>query len=312
MSTSIPTIGRFAPSPTGCLHAGSLTTAVGSWLMARRNSGKWLLRMDDLDTPRVVPGMADDIQRTLESFSLYWDGSVSWQSQHLEAYEQAFTELKNKNLIYPCYCSRKEILLSSSAPTAAEDAIPYPGTCRDKLRHNSPVRSWRVKTSDQLICFNDLCSGTVCQNIGTLYGDFALKRGDGLFTYQLAVIVDDHISDVNQVVRGSDLLNSTGRQIFVQQLLGIPQPVYIHLPLVTNSDGTKLSKRDNLVSIHNDKWKGNEAYYLTKILEFLGMEPTKDILYSSCEEILQWGISAIDTSRIPKHNSALECAIYKS
>jgi glutamyl-Q tRNA(Asp) synthetase len=291
--------GRFAPSPTGALHTGSLVAAVGSWLMAKCTGGCWLLRIDDLDTPRQVPGMADDIQATLESFGLVWDGEISWQSRNIAEYRAAFEKLVVQGLVYPCGCSRREIVQSASAPHPEDDCIPYPGICRAGMREGAVIRSWRVRAPDEDICFEDLRRGRICQNISQHSGDYVLRRGDGVFAYQLAVVVDDHLTGVTQVVRGDDLLPSTPRQILLQRLLGYPEPAYCHLPLVTGPGGAKLSKRDNLVSNHMRNFRGKEGALLLGVLRFLGQEPPGELLGASCGEILQWGIRHFDVKRIP-------------
>jgi glutamyl-Q tRNA(Asp) synthetase len=295
---SLP-VGRFAPSPTGALHTGSLVAAVGSWLLARSTGGRWLLRIDDLDAPRQVPGMVDDILATLDGFGLEWDGEISWQSRHREAYQQAFDELLQQGVVYPCGCSRREIALSSSAPHPDDDCIPYPGTCRNGMRPGAVVRSWRARVTDEEVCFDDLRHGRICQKLGERCGDFAVRRGDGEFAYQLAVVVDDQLTGVTQVVRGDDLLNSTPRQILLQRLLGYPQPAYCHLPLVTGPHGTKLSKRDNLVSHHLGNWNGREGALLLAVLRFLGLEPPEELVGATCAEMLRWGASNFNVKRIP-------------
>jgi len=298
--------GRFAPSPTGALHTGSLAAAVGSWLMAKSAGGRWLLRMDDLDTPRQVAGMADDILRTLEDFGLVWDGEITWQSRHRDDYRQAFELLQQQGLVYPCGCSRREIAQAASAPHPDDDTIPYPGTCRDGLRPDARVRSWRVRVTDDEICFEDLRRGRVCQNLRQSCGDVALRRGDGEFAYQLAVVVDDALTGVNQVVRGDDLLSSTPRQIYLQRLLGLPQPQYCHLPLVHGPGGAKLSKRDNLVSHQLGDYRGMEGLLLWNILRFLGQEPPQGLKRADCREILQWGAENFDAARIPLEGGELQ------
>ncbi|MBK5273461.1 MAG: tRNA glutamyl-Q(34) synthetase GluQRS [Desulfuromonadales bacterium] len=297
--------GRFAPSPTGALHTGSLAAAVGSWLSARSAGGRWLLRIDDLDAPRQVAGMSDDILRTLECFGLLWDGDITWQSRHRDAYAQAFERLNRQGLIYPCGCSRKEIAQAASAPHPEDDAIPYPESCRDGMRPGGAIRSWRVRVADEETCFDDLRRGYVCQNLAMGCGDFVLRRGDGEFAYQLAVVVDDALTGVTQVVRGDDLLSSTPRQIYLQRLLGLPQPAYCHLPLVTGPGGSKLSKRDNLVSHHLGNWNGREGELLLEVLRFLGQAPQHGLTGASCGEILQWGVSHFDATRIPIMGGAL-------
>jgi glutamyl-Q tRNA(Asp) synthetase len=298
--------GRFAPSPTGALHTGSLVAAVGSWLMAKSAGGRWLLRMDDLDTPRQVAGMADDIQRTLERFGLLWDGEISWQSRHLDAYRQAFEQLQQQGVIYPCCCSRKEIAQAVSAPHPDDDTVPYFGICRNGMRPVAPIRSWRVRVTDDEISFDDRCQGHVSQNLWQGCGDFTVRRGDGEFAYQLAVVVDDALTGVNQVVRGSDLLSSTSRQMYIQRLLGLPLPTYCHLPLVTGPGGEKLSKRDNLVSNQLGNFQGRESELLLNVLRFLGQKPPRGLMGAACKEILQWGIAHFDVANIPQYGCELQ------
>ena len=306
MKNTTAIIGRFAPSPTGALHTGSLVAAVGSWLMAKSAGGRWLLRMDDLDTPRLVAGMADDILRTLENFDLQWDGEISWQSSHRDAYRAAFEQLQQQGLIYPCGCSRKEIAQAASAPHPEDDTVPYPGTCRDGMRPGAQVRSWRVRVTDDELCFEDHRRGRVCQNLRQNCGDVALRRGDGEFAYQLAVVVDDALTGVNQVVRGDDLLYSTPRQIYLQRLLGLPQPLYCHLPLVNGPGEEKLSKRDNLISHQLGGCKGRESALLWNVLTFLGQGPPQELAGAGCAEILQWGALHFDAVRIPLTGGELQ------
>ncbi|MEI6213959.1 MAG: tRNA glutamyl-Q(34) synthetase GluQRS [Desulfuromonadales bacterium] len=292
-------VGRFAPSPTGALHTGSLATAVGSYLLAKRGGGRWLLRIDDLDAPRQIAGMADDIMRTLETFGLQWDGEVSRQSGNIENYRQAFEQLKQSGLVYPCGCSRREIAASASAPHHDDDCIPYPGSCHTGLKPGAAVRSWRIQVPDRHIGFRDLRCGDCNQNLFHSCGDLAIRRGDGGFAYQLAVVVDDFLTGVTQVVRGDDLLASTPRQIFLQQQLGFPQPEYCHLPLVCGPGGTKLSKRDNLVSHRLGNWSENENQLLHAILRFHGQNPPLELVTAPCSEILDWGITHFDVGQLP-------------
>lgn len=302
MDTSSPhqVIGRFAPSPTGALHSGSLATAVGSYLMAKQAGGRWLLRLDDLDRQRQVPGMAADIMRTLEAFGLLWDGEVACQSRNLEEYARYFEVLRQAGMVYPCGCSRKEIAQSSSAPHPEDDCIPYPGTCRSGMKAGAPVRSWRVRvTADEKVCFSDQRRGRICQNLAAVCGDFVLKRGDGEFAYQLAVVVDDYLSGVNQVVRGDDLLASTPRQIYLQRLLDLPQPEYCHLPLVTGPGGAKLSKRNHLVSQQLGNVAVREQELLLVALRFLGQNPPPALTGYSCSAILEWAVTHFEPSQLP-------------
>lgn len=304
-NASLPIIGRFAPSPTGCLHSGSLVAAVGSYLMAKRGGGRWLLRLDDLDTARQVTGMADDIRRTLESFGLFWDGEVSCQSTNGDSYRQAFERLQQQGLLYPCGCSRKEIARAASAPHPDDDCIPYPGLCRDGIKSGAVVRSWRIRVPESEICFEDIRRGAICQNLANVCGDFAVRRGTDEYLYQLAVVVDDDLCGVNQVVRGDDLLSSTPRQIYLQRMLGIATPEYCHLPLVTGPDGSKLSKRDNLVSEQLGNLKGQEGQLLLSVLRFLGQDPPPELAGAACGDLLAWGVDCFDASRIPLRGGAL-------
>lgn len=292
-------VGRFAPSPTGALHTGSLVAAVGSYLLAKQAGGRWLLRLDDLDRQRQLPGMADDIMRTLESFGLFWDGEVTRQSDNEEAYRRFFTALQQTGLVYPCGCSRKDIARSASAPHGDDDCIPYPGTCRSGMNAGSPIRSWRIRVPEDEICFSDQRLGMMCQKLPAVCGDLLLRRGDGEFAYQLAVVVDDYLSGVTQVVRGEDLFTSTPRQIYLQRLLGFPQPDYCHLPLVTGADGTKLSKRDNLISHHLGSVRGRENELLLAVLRFLGQPPPPELGGSPCSTILEWGVAHFKPHQMP-------------
>jgi glutamyl-Q tRNA(Asp) synthetase len=303
------TVGRFAPSPTGALHTGSLVAAVGSYLMAKHAGGRWLLRLDDLDTPRQIAGMSDDIMRTLESFGLLWDGEVARQSCHIGDYEQVFESLRKAGVIYPCGCSRREIASAASAPHQEDDCLPYPGSCRAGMRTGAIIRSWRVRVTENEICFSDLRKGLICQTLPAVSGDFAVRRGDGEFAYQLAVVVDDHLAGVTQVARGDDLLASTPRQIYIQRILGYHQPEYCHLPLVTGPGGAKLSKRDNLISEQLGNLRGGEGRLLFTVLRFLDQNPPVGLECSSCADVLEWGIRHFDAGLIPVEGGVLPVAL---
>ena len=274
----VPT-GRFAPSPTGSLHLGSLVAALGSWLFARAKGGRWLVRMEDLDTPRVVPGAADDILRTLERFGLTWDGEVVFQSRRLSLYETALEELLGRKEVYACACSRADLLRAASAPApgdedrredreedsliarpgavdagagvAASSGAIYPGTCRSGLPPGKAARAFRFRVPPGLFTFEDLLFGSLSEDVSASVGDFVVKRADGPFAYQLAVVVDDAAQGVTEVVRGADLLGSTARQIALQRALGLPSPSYAHLPLVVGPDGRKLGKRDGALPLES-------------------------------------------------------------
>ena len=239
--------GRFAPSPTGPLHLGSLVAALGSYLLAKRAGGRWLVRMEDLDTPRVVPGSAEEILAALRQYGLQWDGEVVWQSQRTMLYERALAALREKGLVYDCACSRAELRSAASAPLGREPI--YPGTCRNGIAPGRTARAVRFKAPDEVIAFDDLLRGRVEENVARETGDFVVRRADGLFAYQLAVVVDDEEQGVTQVVRGGDLLSSTARQIALQRALGLSTPEYAHLPVVLNDKGEKLGKRDGALPL---------------------------------------------------------------
>ncbi|CAL8474590.1 tRNA glutamyl-Q(34) synthetase GluQRS [Caballeronia sp. S22] len=237
--------GRFAPSPTGPLHAGSLVSALASFLDARAHGGSWIVRIEDVDAPRTVPGAADEILATLAHFGMHSDEAPVWQSARGDAYQAAFERLQTAGFIYPCGCTRREIADSLIHAHARHATLAYPGTCRDGL-HGKPARAWRLRVPDgdaAVITFVDRWQGQQTQNLATEVGDFALKRADGLWAYQLAVVVDDADASITHIVRGADLLDSTARQIYLQQCLGVPTPAYLHVDVVNNDAGEKLSKQ---------------------------------------------------------------------
>ena len=226
------TVGRFAPSPTGPLHLGSLVAALGSWVFARRTGGRWLVRMEDLDTARVIEGAAEGILETLRRYGLQWDGEVVYQSQRIALYEQAMKTLDAMGLVYDCGCSREELC-----------------ECRNGIPQGRVARAVRFRMPDDVIEFDD----SLCGRIRAPSDDFIVKRADGIFAYQLAVVVDDAEQGVTQIVRGADLLSSTPRQIALQRALGLPTPEYAHVPLALNADGTKISKREGAVPLDPDR-----------------------------------------------------------
>jgi glutamyl-Q tRNA(Asp) synthetase len=297
--SSAQVIGRFAPSPTGPLHFGSLVAAVGSYCLARQKGGKWLMRMEDLDPPRVVPGSADEILFAMESLGLHWDGEIVWQSQRTEAYEAALDRLREKGLVFECACTRKEILLS--APHPGEEGPVYPGTCRSGLQGRKP-RALRVMVSDEQVCFSDGVFGEQQQVLTEAVGDFVLRRADGLFAYQLAVVVDDAEDGINQVVRGADLLSSTPRQIFLHSCLGNPVPKYVHLPLLVDQNGEKISKRNGAVAPINQE---NGGAVMVKTLKLLGQSVPDEIHRDSASEILAWAVSNFNAKNIPSAGKGL-------
>ena len=238
-------IGRFAPSPTGPLHAGSLVAALASYLDARAHQGRWLIRIEDIDETRTIAGAADDIIHTLSALGMQSDEPIIWQSQRKSRYEAAFLELENK--VYPCACSRKEIT-DSRVSLSSDGAAIYPGTCRTGLAEGRIARAWRLRvpnagdTLDE-IEFNDRWQGPVRESLSASVGDFVLRRADGFWAYQLAVVIDDADQGITDVVRGADLLESTSRQIYLQRLLNKKTPHYLHVPVITNDRGEKLSKQ---------------------------------------------------------------------
>ncbi|WP_371873214.1 tRNA glutamyl-Q(34) synthetase GluQRS [Geomonas limicola] len=300
-----PVVGRFAPSPTGPMHLGSLVAALGSYLMAKRSGGTWLLRMEDLDLPRVVPGIADDMLRTLETLGFAWDGEVVYQSRRTEFYRAAAALLVERGLAYPCGCTRSEIAQIASAPH--EEGLVYPGICRDGLAPQKVERALRVKVYDEVISFNDQVMGHYSQHLTGSCGDFVIHRADGPYAYHLAVVVDDAASGVNQVVRGADLLSSTPRQIYLQRIFGYPTPSYAHLPLVSGPAGSKLSKRDNAVSLAAGGNLAAEAgSLLLDALRFLGQNPLRELLGASPTEILTWGVQHFEIAAVPKASAPFQ------
>ncbi|SCZ49349.1 tRNA glutamyl-Q(34) synthetase GluQRS [Thiohalomonas denitrificans] len=286
-------IGRFAPSPSGPLHFGSLVAAVGSFLQARSQDGLWLVRMEDVDRPREVPGAADAILRSLEAFGLYWDGEVVYQSRRDEAYRAALRELERLGVAYGCVCSRKEV----AAAIAASGGTPgvYPGSCRTAAPAGRRARTIRVNVAGQHIRFEDRLQGVFSQELERDVGDFVVRRADGLFAYQLAVVVDDAEQGVTEVVRGSDLLDSTPRQIYLQQMLGVPTPRYLHLPVVVNAAGEKLSKQTFAGPLD----PATPLPALVRALSFLGQHPPAELLRVSLEEFWHWAIEQWEPNHIP-------------
>lgn len=288
-----PVVGRFAPSPTGPLHFGSLVAALGSYLLARQDGGQWLLRIEDLDPPRVVPGATADMLRLLEGLGFTWDGEIRYQSDRFARYQEVLEQLIARQLVFACSCSRREIV--ASAPHPGEDGPIYPGTCRQGPVGQRPERAYRLWVPDEEILCLDRVFGRLQQNLRREVGDFVLQRADGLFAYQLAVVVDDIDSGVNQVVRGADLLTSTPRQKFLYRCLQQPLPTYYHLPLALGSDTEKLSKRHGRPGIIT---KQNGGLALWFALEFLGQQPPPQLQRASAEELLDWGLANFSAGRV--------------
>ncbi len=275
-----PYRGRFAPSPTGPLHIGSLVTALASWLDARAHGGTWLVRIEDIDFQRNVPGADRDILASLETLGLVSDEAPQWQSAHLHRFEAALAQLQAIDRLYPCGCTRREIADSVTTVDAQgrprHQTLIYPGTCRNGLM-GRPARAWRVRLPDAdaaTVCFDDRWQGTQRQNLAEAVGDFVLKRADGMWAYQIAVVVDDAEQGITDVVRGADLLDSTPRQIYLQRLLGLPAVRYLHVPVVVNADGEKLSKQTGARAIN----RSQPLAALTEAARHLGLEIRADDL----------------------------------
>jgi glutamyl-Q tRNA(Asp) synthetase len=283
-------IGRFAPSPTGRLHAGSLVAALASWLDARAQGGLWRLRIEDVDTPRCVAGAGEAIVEQLRLCGLRPDGDVLWQSHRGAAYQQALDQLVAQGLAYPCSCSRKDIEMAHSSPTARHQAQVYPGTCRGGL-HGKPARAWRLNVQavrqacglPPVTAWTDRRLGPQTQDVASAVGDFVLRRADGLWAYQLAVVVDDAAQGITDVVRGEDLADNTARQIVLQHALGLPTPRYLHTPLVLGANGEKLSKQNGAQALD----LANPLAALNAAAQALGLPPCTTAPATGVDDALQ-------------------------
>ncbi|MBL8447531.1 MAG: tRNA glutamyl-Q(34) synthetase GluQRS [Zoogloeaceae bacterium] len=288
-------VGRFAPSPTGALHFGSLVAAAGSFWDARAHGGRWLVRIEDVDTPRTIPGAGDNILNTLANFGLEWDGDVVWQSERLQAYRQALEDLMARGLAYPCACSRKDLEL---APRARDGARIYSGRCRNGLPPGAQPRAWRLRVSPGRFAVVDEVQGGIDEEVQVEVGDFVLLRADGCFAYQLAVVVDDAAAGVTHVVRGADLLDSTARQVALQEALGLPRLEYAHLPIVLNGRGEKLSKQTRAPAVNGQR----PGVILTQVLSFLGQHPPPELADARLTEVHEWALSHWNLQRVPRRN----------
>ena len=301
MTAILPTdyIGRFAPSPTGLLHIGSLLTALASYADARANRGKWLVRMEDLDPPREMPGAAAHILHTLEAFGFEWDGEVVWQSRRHSLYRDALGRLKEKGLLYPCYCSRKD--WQASAAQGA-DGFVYNGRCRrpEDRPHTDKPPAWRIRVNDETIGFDDGIVGHYAQNLARDIGDFVLLRADGFWAYQLAVVADDADQGITHIVRGQDLLVSTPRQIYLQRCLGFATPHYAHLPLLVNKHGQKWSKQTLAPALDEN----HKEQLLRQVLQYLNLPPAPEV--SRPQALLSWAIEHWQPHKIPIHDIVTE------
>jgi glutamyl-Q tRNA(Asp) synthetase len=257
-----------------------LYTALASFLDARHQQGRWLLRIDDLDTPRNVSGASEAILNCLQRFGLHWDGEVYYQSQHLADYQSVITQLITRQQVYPCLCSRKSLELAGATSI-------YPGYCRLRKLPLSEPYALRLKTDDCLLSFCDRLQGTIAENIGKQHGDFVIQRKDGIIAYQFAVVIDDHLQGVNQVVRGMDLLDSTPKQQFLHEVLDLPLPHYMHIPLIVDEHGQKLSKQTLAQPVNAHE----PVKTLFLLLQLLKQQPLPDLLNVSVAELLDWAIA---------------------
>lgn len=288
-------IGRFAPTPSGYLHFGSLVAALASYLDARAVGGRWLLRMEDLDPPREVPGAQEAIRGTLESYGLHWDGEVVRQSQRDAEYQALLERLLQQGLAYACTCSRKQL--------EGYHGI-YPGTCRD-AGHAPQNAAIRLRVPELSYDFIDRVQGEYRQHLGREVGDFVIRRRDGLYAYQLAVVLDDAWQGVTDVVRGADLLDSTPRQLYLQELLGLVQPRYLHVPLIIQPDGHKLGKSYRSPPLPTDQ----AAPLLVRALRALGQELPAELENARPPELLAWASSHWDVSRIARSRTLAEAQL---
>jgi len=297
MAGSAGYVGRFAPSPSGPLHFGSLVAAVGSYLEAKSRGGRWLLRIEDVDRPRTVAGAEQIILRQMAAFGFEWDGEILRQSERDEVYAATLAELRRRSLVFDCGCTRREIADS----VLARDGSPrYPGTCRNGLPQGRRARAVRLKTESGVpICFDDALQGRQCEDVGAEVGDFVLRRADGLFAYQLAVVVDDAACGISDVVRGADLIDSTCRQIWLQRCLDLPTPRYLHLPVATNGYGNKLSKQSRARAL-DPSLPGPD---LIAALDFLGQCPPAELARDAPATIWDWAVRHWRLAAVPRRRA---------
>lgn len=287
-------IGRFAPSPTGLLHIGSLLTALASYADARAHGGRWLVRMEDLDPPREMAGAASHILHTLEAFGFEWDGEVAYQSRRHSLYRAALASLQQSRLAYPCYCSRKQW---HAQARPGLDGFVYNGRCA-RLSEPPPeaagrIPAWRLRVPDEIIGFTDGIVGHYQQNLARDIGDFVLLRADGQWAYQLAVVADDAAQGITHIVRGQDLLVSTPRQIWLQRCLGHPTPHYAHLPLLTNAAGQKWSKQTLAPALDLQR---REAL-LRQVMGYLKLPPAPAV--DKPQALLDWAVRHWRLDKVP-------------
>jgi glutamyl-Q tRNA(Asp) synthetase len=283
-----PYRGRFAPSPSGPLHAGSLIAALASYLDARSNNGLWFVRMEDLDPPRESPEAAKEILLSLETLNLYWDGEVLYQSSRQNAYHDVLIQLQRQDRVFPCTCTRQSL---------HGNAGIYPGNCRNRPLADPDLKpgeyGLRCKVSNLTMEFNDLVQGRQSQNLDKGVGDFIIKRKDGLYAYQLAVVIDDGFQEITHIIRGIDLMDSTYKQIYLQKLLGYSQPAYAHIPVIINNQGQKLSKQHHAAPLN----LAHPSKALFQALVYLQQSPPAELISNKPSDVLLW---AVENWRIEK------------
>ena len=295
--------GRFAPSPTGPLHFGSLIAAVGSALQARTQGGQWLVRMEDVDQTRCNVKDADEILRTLEAYGFEWDGEVVYQSRRSAIYTEVVEQLRRQDQLYVCSCSRTAI--QQRIEHEGLNPQVYPGTCRKARLRDGAQTALRLRVEGDTLGFIDAIQGPLQQDLCREVGDFVLRRADGLYAYQLAVVVDDALQRITEVVRGSDLLDNTPRQIYLQQLLGYPQPAYAHLPVAVNAEGQKLSKQTFAPALGRQRPETT----LLAVCTFLGLPVFRELEQASLSELWQWAQSHWQLSQVPRMLKQPEIAL---
>ncbi len=295
-------VGRFAPSPSGELHLGSLYTAAASYLDARAAGGRWLVRIEDLDVPRVIPGSAEGILHTLRAFGFEWDGEVVRQSERLERYAAALGSLRARGLTFECSCSRSEL----------SDEDRYPGHCRERPLAAGRPTATRLRVDEGAVLFTDRIQGRFRQDVAAAVGDIVLRRRDQLFAYVLAVVVDDAAQGITHVVRGADLLDNTPRQMYLQRLLALEHPSYAHVPVLTEPDGTKLAKSARSVGLGSRSGPGSGSSgselgsvirQLVRVFDLLNLSPPPELSTASLAEAWRWAIARWDANQIPKRLS---------
>ncbi len=282
-------VGRFAPTPSGPLHFGSLIAALGSYCEARHRGGEWHLRIDDLDTPRNAPGAVDTILHSLEAYGFEWDGEVDFQSRHLQEYHEALERLRSADMTYPCACTRKQV-----------GTGPYPGTCANGLATGATARAVRVRVDSACIEYQDRIQGCQSCRLADESGDFIIHRADGQISYHLATVLDDARIKTTDVIRGADLLTTTARHRYLQSLLGLPQPAYAHLPVVCYKDGRKYSKQNHAAPLETDRC----IPCLLAALEFLGQD-TSLLDSTRPNALLREAASVWDIDRVPNYREII-------